>query len=133
MGSYIPRYRSDTDTALIIGGVAVAAGLIAILARDGNDDRSRAPQTAKVEADLGKVETRAREGLRACLDRSAANIGATGGTRVALDAVTIDAMGGTTYRYDADIRASYPDRRYNLSFSCTATGAQIDDFDFITE
>ena len=133
VGSYIPRYRSDTDAALVIGGVAVAAGLIAILARDGNDDRNRAPQTAKVEADLGKVETRAREGLRACLDRSAANIGATGGTRVALDAVTIDAMGGTTYRYDADIRASYPDRRYNLSFSCTATGAQIDDFDFITE
>lgn len=133
VGSYIPRYRSDNDTALIIGGVAVAAGLIAILARDSNDDRSRAPQTARVEADLTKVETRAGDGLRACLDRSAANIGATGGTRVELNAVTIDAMGGKSYRYDADIRASYPDRRYNLSFSCTATGADIDDFDFITE
>lgn len=133
MGGYIPRYRSDNDTALIIGGVAVAAGLIAILARDGNDNRSRPSQTAKVEADLAQVETRARAGLRACLDRSAADIGATGGTRVELNAVTIDAMGGTTYRYDADIRASYPERRYTLSFSCTATGADIDDFDFITE
>jgi hypothetical protein len=133
VGSYVPRYRSDNDAALIIGGVAVAAGLIAILSRDGNDNRARAPQTAKVEADLGQVETRARTGLRACLDRAAADVGTTGGTRVALNAVTIDAMGGTTYRYDADIRATYPDRRYSLSFSCTATGAQIDDFDFITE
>lgn len=133
IGSYIPRYRSDNDSALIIGGVAVAAGLIAILSRDNNDDRSRAPQTAAVEADLTKVESRARTGLRACLDRSAANIGATGGTRVRLDGVTIDAMGGTSYRYDADIRATYPNRSYNLSFSCTATGGEIDDFDFVTE
>ena len=133
VGHYVPRYRSDGDTALIIGGVAVAAGLIAILARDGNDDRSRTPGTATIEADFTTVESRARNGLRACLDRTAANVGATGGTRIKLTAVTIDAMGGQTYRFDSDIRATYPDRRYDTSFSCTTTGADIDDFDFVLD
>jgi hypothetical protein len=72
-------------------------------------------------------------GTFACLDRAAANVGATGGSRIRLDAVTIDAMGGKTYRYEADVRATYPDRRFTLSFSCTATGQDIEDFDFITE
>jgi hypothetical protein len=133
-GSYIPRYRSDNnDAALIIGGVAVAAGLIAILSRDGYDDRNRPSQAATIEADLTQVESRAREGMRACLDRAASNIGATGGSRIRLDGVTIDAMGGKTYRYDTDIRVTYPDRRYSISYSCTANGSEVDDFDFVVE
>lgn len=132
IGNYVPRYRSDTDTALIIGGVAVAAGLIAVLSRDASR-RDLPPQTARVDADYDRVESRARPGLRACLDRDAADIGATGGTRVRLTAVTIDAMGGQTYRYDTDIDATFPDRRYRLTFSCTATGEDIEDFDFISE
>lgn len=134
IGGYVPRYRSDNDAALVVGGVALAAGLVAILARDGREPEVRGgSRPAAVAADLGEVEPRAREGLRACLDRAAANVGQTGGTRVKLAAVTIDALGGATYRYDTDIRASYPNRAYDLSFSCTATRGTVEDFDFLTE
>jgi len=103
IGSYVPRYRSDNNnnTALIIGGVAVAAGLVAVLARNGRNDFAQqgrvtadVPPPARVDADLAKVEARAREGLRACLDRAAADVGATGGNQIRLTGVTIDAMGG---------------------------------------
>jgi Protein of unknown function (DUF3011) len=134
-GSYIPRYRSDNDTALIIGGVAVAAGLVAILSNSENNRKGDEfpSQTATIAADLDNVDVKARPALRTCLERAASNVGATGGTKLQMTAVTIDDMGSGSYRFDTDIRATYPDQKRNLPFSCTANANEIEDFDFVTE
>jgi Protein of unknown function (DUF3011) len=134
-GSYIPRYRSDNDTALIIGGVAVAAGLVAILSNSGSNRKGDEfpSQTATIAADLDNVDVKARPALRTCLERAASNVGATGGTKLQMTAVTIDDMGSGSYRFDTDIRATYPDQKRNLPFSCTANANEIEDFDFVTE
>lgn len=139
VGSYIPRYRSDgNDAALIIGGVAVAAGLVAILSNSGSGSSSKAssfpPQgSAAIDADLADVSASARPALRQCLDKAAANVGATGGTRITLKDVTIDDLGSGTYRYDVDVSARYPDRSRQLVFNCTANSSAVEDFDFVTE
>lgn len=137
IGGYIPRYRSDSDAALIIGGVVIAAGLVAILSNSGDGGKNEGSyppaQTAIVVADLGDVDAKARPGMRVCLDRAASNVGATGGSKVQLTGVTIDNLGGGSYRYDTDLRATYPGKARALSYSCTAKGDQVEDFDFITD
>jgi hypothetical protein len=139
IGGYYPRYRSDrNDTALVIGGVAVAAGLVALLAgNDGKGNRAStgfAPQpTARIDADLDAVRASARPAYRQCLEKAASNIAATGGNRLKVSDVTIDSLNNDEYRFDVDMTASYPDKSRPLAFSCTATADKVEDFDFITE
>lgn len=136
IGGYVPRYRSDgPDAGLIIGGVAVAAGLVALLSRSpaGRADRYPSRETAALVADLEGVAAPARAGLRACLDRASRNIAATGGDRLEMTDATIDQVGRDLYRYDVDLRATWPDMSRAVTFSCTASATDIEDFDFVTE
>lgn len=135
IGGYHPRYHADDgDAALIIGGVAVAAGLVAILSRSGRKHDSLPPQSiARIVANYNGVRASAQPGLRQCMDKAASNVAATGGTRIELGDVTIDSLSHDTYRYDVDIRAAYPDQNRRLAFSCTATADSVEEFDFITD
>lgn len=138
VGSYTPRYRSNNDGALVVGGIVVAAGLIAILSKSGNSSGAKtsnftSAQTASIMADLDEVDPNARQEMKACLDRAAHNVGTTGGKKIELTAVTIDNMGNGSYRFDSDIRASYSNKDMPVAFSCTAKGDEVEDFDFISD
>lgn len=137
-GNYTPRYRNDArDAALIIGGVAVAAGLVAILS-DGGNSRAKAsrfpPQTsAAIQADLSGVQQDAEPAVRQCLQRAAQNVAATGGSSLSLSDLVVDNLGRGTWRLEMDVAARYPDQTRSLAFSCTATASSIEDFDLITQ
>jgi Protein of unknown function (DUF3011) len=138
IGGYRPNYRdNDGDKAVaIIGGVAVAAGLIAILSNSGKEKSSQtfpAQSSAAIKADYNLVSSEVRPALRVCVEKAASNIAATGGTSVELSSVTVDSLSDSRYRMDVDIRAQYPDKRRTLSFSCTANATEVDEFDFITD
>jgi hypothetical protein len=139
VGGYYPRYQSDrNDTALVIGGVAVAAGLVALLsssgsASDKNGSAFPAQVRAQIDADPEAVRPSARPAYRQCLERAASNIAATGGNRLSVADVTIDSLNNGEYRFDVDVKANYPDKARKLAFSCTATADKVEDFDFITD
>lgn len=137
-GSYVPRYRSDSsDTGKIIGGVVVAAGLVALLTSGSKGPRKAdslpAQSRAQVVANDASVKSAARTGLSACLSKAASNVAATGGDRIEMTSVNVEELDTSTHRFEVDVRASYPDQPRNLAFSCTAHGASVEDFDFITE
>lgn len=145
-GGYYPDYNSGrNDTALIIGGVAVAAGLIAVLSNSGgsgsSDSRSDSPKaspfppvsSAAIEASDEAMDAAARPAYRLCLQRAAGNIAATGGNRLRVADLTIDSLEDGQYRFDADIEANYPDSMRKLSFNCTSSSVKVADFDFIPD
>jgi hypothetical protein len=138
IGGYYPRYRPDrNDAALVIGGVAVAAGLVALLASSDGSGRQGssfpAQANARIDADLNAVPSEARAAYRQCIDRAASNIAATGGNRLRMADVITDSLGGGEYRFDADLVAAYPDRERRLAFNCTAASDTVEDFDFVTD
>lgn len=141
-GGFYPDYNyGRNDTALIIGGVAVAAGLIAAIASDNSSDSRSAPtaspypplSSAAIEASDEAIEPAARPAYRLCLQKAASNIAATGGDRLRVVDLTIDGLEDGQYRFDADIEANYPGSVRKLVFNCTSSSVKVADFDFITE
>lgn len=136
--------RPDRDkgpsTGLIIGGVAVAAGLIALLAsknKKPNDSSAEAPPTsyppgppASLSADLNLVRAEARPSLQTCLFEASRQIGVTGGTWLRLDRITSIEPGNGGWRFAADLTASYPDGDRSTPFYCRATPTKVVQLDF---
>lgn len=141
-GGWRPE-RPDRDkgpsTGLIIGGVAVAAGLIALLAsknKKPNDPAPEAPTSyppgppAALSADLTLVRSEARPSLQTCLFEASRQIGVTGGTRLRLDRITSIEPGNGGWRFAADLTASYPDGDRTTPFYCRATPTKVVQLDF---
>lgn len=142
-GGWQPE-RPDRDkgpsTGLIIGGVAVAAGLIALLAsknKKPNDPAPEAPPTsyppgppAALSADLNLVQAAARPSLQTCLFEASRQIGVTGGTRLRLDRITSIEPGNGGWRFAADLTATYPDGQRTTPFYCRATPTKVVQLDF---
>lgn len=137
--------RPDRDkgpsTGLIVGGVAVAAGLIALLAsrKDRTPAEASAPATppayppgppAQISADLSSVQTAARPSLQTCLFEASRQIGATGGTRLRFDRLKTIEPGNGGWRFAADLTATYPDGDRSVPIYCRATPSQVIQLDF---
>ena len=136
------------STALIIGGVAVAAGLVALLASKKKKPDASAEQTttptveepktyppgppASLSADLATVPAEARPSMQTCLFEASRQIGATGGTRLKFDKVTSIEPGNGGWRFRADTTATYPDGDRTLPIYCRATPTKVVQLDFTT-
>lgn len=141
-GGWQPE-RPDRDkgpsTGLIIGGVAVAAGLVALLAsrnKKSNEPAAEAPTSyppgppAALSADLNLVRSEARPSLQTCLFEASRQIGVTGGTRLRLDRITSIEPGNGGWRFGAELTASYPDGDRSTPFYCRATPTKVVQLDF---
>jgi hypothetical protein len=142
-GNDRPDRDKGPSTGLIIGGVVVAAGLVALLASRNKKASptagTSAPETppsyppgppAAVSADLSSLQASARPSMQTCLFEAARQIGATGGTRLRLHRLTSIEPGNGGWRFGAELTATYPDGDRAVPIYCRATPAKVIQLDF---
>ncbi len=122
-----------SDTGAVIGGVALAAGLIALLAAagksSGSGQSSSAATVATIDADLAKFPSDARSEAQLCMNEAARQVGATGGTRVALDRVDQAQRSGDGWMLVARVTGTWPDHRDAMTMDCRANNSRVTAFD----
>jgi hypothetical protein len=144
------RPEKDKDkgpsTGLVIGGVVVAAGLIALLASkkkkpaETSTPEASVPETttptypagppAALSANLSALPSAARPSVQNCMMDAARQIGITGGTRLAYDRLVTLEQGNGGWRIRAAMTATYPDGARPLEMYCRATPTDIIQLDF---
>jgi len=146
------RPEKDKDkgpsTGLIVGGVVVAAGLVALLATRNKDKKAEGgtatppatetetPATfpagppASVSADLSVLPEASRPSMQSCLFEAARQIGATGGTRLRFDKLVNIEPGNGGWRFRTEMTATYPDGDRALPMYCRATPSKVVQLDF---
>lgn len=147
-GGYYPPPEKDKgpSTGVIIAGVAVAAGLVALLASSGKKKQADAPATsspqpetpttfpagppAALVADLSPLPSDSRPSVQTCLTEAARQIGATGGTRLTYDRLVSLEPGNGGWRFGASLTAAYPDGDRVLPLYCRATPSKVIQLDF---
>lgn len=159
-------YDYDDDdgpsAGAIIAGVAVAGGLIALLANAGKKKQAEPAQSstpqpqpstpttptapapppssapasfpprppAVVTADLSPLPSAARPSIQTCLNETARQVGATGGSRISYDRLVSLEQGNGGWRFGAALTATYPDGPRSMSIYCRATPSQVIQLDF---
>ncbi|QUT06386.1 DUF3011 domain-containing protein [Sphingobium phenoxybenzoativorans] len=141
------------STGAVIAGVAVAGGLIALLASNASkkkkekeaaeaanaatpEPEAEAPATfppgppAALVADLSPLPAASRPSVQTCLYEAARQIGATGGTRLSYDKLTSLEQGNGGWRFGASLTATYPDGERTLPLYCRATPTKVIQLDF---
>ena len=128
------------STGLIIGGIVVAGGLLALLASqrkkkaDGTADGSATahpPQgPATLTANLGGLPSASRPSVQNCMNDAARQIGITGGTRLSYDKLISLEQGNGGWRIRAAMTATYPDGAKQVEMYCRATPSDIIQLDF---
>lgn len=136
------------STGAIIAGVAVAGGLIALLASQGKKKKpeetgqtTTLPETDKpgifppgppatISADFADLPADARPVAQTCLFEAARQIGATGGTRVRYDRKTSLTPGNGGWRIGAALTATYPDGDRAVPMYCRATPTKVIELTF---
>jgi hypothetical protein len=142
-GYYPPDRDRGPSTGAIIAGVAVAGGLVALLASAANKRKNEAaasaadgPATfpargpATLVADLSPLPSAARPSVQLCLNDAARQIGATGGTRLSYDRLVSIEPGNGGWRFGASLTATYPDGPRVLPLYCRATPSKVIQLDF---
>jgi len=148
-GGHYPQPERDKgpSTGAVIAGVAVAGGLIALLAsstnkrKEENEAAAATPQPgapatfpagppAALVADLSPLPSAARPSVQTCLYEAARQIGATGGTRLSYDRLVSLEPGNGGWRFGASLIATYPDGDRTLPLFCRATPTKVIQFDF---
>ncbi len=132
----------------IIGGVAIAAGLAAIIAaatKKKNPEAAAAPEApplpagnasgpasipASINVNLATVPSAARPAFQTCLDEAARQIGATGGTAIALGEMQEIEPGNGGYRFRFRLDGTWPDEKRSIAAYCRATATQVIELDF---
>lgn len=145
-----PEKDKGPSTGLIIGGVVVAAGLVALLASSANKKKATSAETpvsapepetpatfpagppAALSADLSPLPSAARPSIQLCLREAARQIGATGGTRLLYDKLVSLEQGNGGWRFGASLIATYPDGDRTLPLYCRATPTKVIQLDFAT-
>lgn len=128
---YGPQNDGGPSAGAVIGGIALAAGLAALIAssgkkrRDGDDVRS-----ARIDVNTNVVSKVARPSFEQCLDEAAMQIGATGGTAIALQEMREVEPGNGGYRFDFRLRGTWPDETRLMSVFCRATPSRVIELDF---
>ncbi len=123
-----------SNTGAVIGGLALAAGLVALLAAAGknsnNSSRSATSSSpAKVTADLNKFPSDARASADACMKEAARQVGSTGGTAVRLDSVDRAERSGQGWLLLARVTGTWSDHSQSMTMDCRATGSTVTAFD----
>lgn len=128
------------STGLIIGGIVVAGGLLALLASknkkkaDGTADESQATHPARgpatLSANLSGLPSAARPSVQNCMNDAARQIGATGGTKLSYDKLVSLEQGNGGWRIRATMTANYPDGAKQVEMYCRATPSDIIQLDF---
>lgn len=120
-----------------IAGIALAAGLIALLAASSNSNKTTAtPQVnqsappAAVIANLSTIPADRRPSVQTCLNEAARQIGATGGTQITLDRVTSVNRVSDGWELRALLVTSYPEETRTVEMTCRANGQQLLAIDF---
>ena len=129
------------STGLIIGGIVVAGGLIALLASqkkkkaDGTATEetavthpARGPAT--LSANLSSLPSASRPSVQNCMNDAARQIGITGGTRLSYDKLISLEQGNGGWRIRATMTATYPDGAKQAEMFCRATPSDIIQLDF---
>lgn len=139
-----PEKDKGPSTGLIVGGIVVAGGLIALLASQGKKKKegeaAPAEETvtptypagppATLSANLSALPAAARPSVQNCLNDAARQIGVTGGTRLSYDRLVNLEQGNGGWRIRAAMTAAYPDGNRTLEMYCRATPTQIIQLDF---
>lgn len=147
-GGHYPEPDRDKgpSAGAVIAGVAVAGGLIALLASSANKRKKEeaassapAPETpatfpagppAALVADLSPLPSASRPSVQTCLNEAARQIGATGGTRLSYDRLVSIEPGNGGWRFGASLTATYPDGERTLPLYCRATPTKVIQLDF---
>lgn len=135
------------STGAIIAGVAVAGGLIALLASQGKKKNKEAaavtepatpekPATfpagppAKIVADFSALPAAARPVAHSCMVEAARQIGVTGGTRLTYDRLVTLEQGNGGWRIRTALTGTYPDGDRAIPMYCRATPSKIIELTF---
>ena len=153
-GNYNGNSSNGPSAGAIIGGVAVAAGLVALLSSSNNQSSPPAagnsppittpPVTpppfspppgstgrpAIITANTGGVTPSARPSLNTCLTEAARQIGATGGTEIRLDRFDDVQPGNGGYRFRFQLLGIYPDETRTIPTFCRATPTTLVELTF---
>lgn len=136
------------STGAIIAGVAVAGGLIALLASNANKKKKEEAATtpepatpatyppgppATLSADLSPLPSASRPSVQTCLREAARQIGVTGGTRLTYDRLVSLEPGNGGWRFGAQLTAAYPDGDRSLPLYCRATPTKVIQLDFAAQ
>jgi hypothetical protein len=133
------------STGLIIGGIVVAGGLLALLASQSKKKKAEAGEPvqegtttptypagppATLSANLSALPSAARPSVQNCMNDAARQIGVTGGTRLSYDRLVNLEQGNGGWRIRAAMTATYPDGAKQIEMYCRATPTQIIQLDF---
>ena len=135
------------STGAIIAGVAVAGGLIALLASQGKKKNKETaapaepitpekPATfpagppARIVADFSALPAAARPVAHSCMVEAARQIGVTGGTRLTYDRLVTLEQGNGGWRIRAALTGTYPDGDRAIPMYCRATPSKIIELTF---
>lgn len=122
------------NTGAVIAGVAVAAGLLALLASRGHkpkppEGNTAAPPPATINVSAGAVPAAAEPALRLCLDDAARQISVTGGTALRLsgpvDASADAGSGADAWRFRMPLEGKWPNGDHPAPATCRATPAKL--------
>jgi hypothetical protein len=153
---YGGNYGNDNggpSAGAVIGGVAVAAGLLALLSQSKKKPQAPPANTAPPEPDVppqkapppapptttgpariiaetGGIMPDARPALGVCLAEAARQIGVTGGAEIRLDRFDDLTPGNGGYRFMFQIKAIYPDETRNIATFCRATSTKVIELTF---
>jgi hypothetical protein len=137
-GEFQSRYGSwgnsnGNNAGAVIGGVVVAAGLVAIIAAAGRsaEPASAAPaQMAAINIGPGAVPGPAEASFRQCTQEAARQIGATGGTAVRLLGAVDTAPGNGGWRFQIPFETSWPGDTRATPAICRATDSKVIELSF---
>lgn len=148
-GGYRPPsqyyYNDGPSVGGIIAGVAVTAGLLALLNSGSNSSQQQSngnpvqaytppPQSngapAAINVDLGGITPSARPSASTCLTEASRQIGATGGKEIRLDRIVSVEPGNGGYRFRLDLIGVYPDETRTIPMFCRATPDKIVELTF---
>lgn len=133
---------NNNNTGEVVAGVAIAAGLLALLGAATSSNRSTSSTAAplqvneeappaRIVADLSRLPADQRPSVQTCLDEAARQIGATGGTEVRLEQIKNVSRISNGWSVRAQLVSVYPDQQRSVPINCRADGDQLMSLDFI--
>lgn len=127
---YQPPRDNGSNAGAVIGGVALAAGLVALLAAAGKKSgNTSGTGVAKISADLAKFPSDARTEAQACMNEAARQIGSTGGTQVTLTRVDRAERTSSGWTLVAQVTGTYDGKGQNMTMDCRVNGSNVSAFE----
>lgn len=116
----------------VIAGVAVAAGLIALLASKGKktEPAKAEQQMASINIGPNAVPSAAEPAFRTCVEEVARQIGATGGKSIRLLGQVGADQNRDEWQFRLPLEASWPDDTHPIPATCRASSNRLVDLSF---